>query len=253
MKATKKIVGAVAALVAAAALSFGSSFAWFAGNGAASATGISVGVAVPTNLFIAEGIVTSPSRITGASLTFNDSSATLNPSTLSNNGGSYEVSIPDEDSWITPPSFDGAGEAGRYTDVGSIALNEDESANGHDLSDYVLTQRMTLMRKESIYATYMLSATVTITGFAEGDNCWKFLRFAFFDGNFFISSGNLTSPSDDGSFVLPFTLYTDARDYSPIQLVFIVWFEGTDPDCINANALNMSELNFSILFSATPY
>ncbi|MDE5766521.1 MAG: hypothetical protein K2I17_05085 [Clostridia bacterium] len=47
MKATKKIVGAACALVAAVALSAGSTFAWFSSNGTVSATGLEV--AVSTN------------------------------------------------------------------------------------------------------------------------------------------------------------------------------------------------------------
>lgn len=47
MKATKKIVGAACALVAAVALSAGSTFAWFSSNGTVDATGLEV--AVSTN------------------------------------------------------------------------------------------------------------------------------------------------------------------------------------------------------------
>ena len=44
MKATKKIVGAACALVAAVALSAGSTFAWFVSNGDVSATGLEIDV-----------------------------------------------------------------------------------------------------------------------------------------------------------------------------------------------------------------
>ncbi len=44
MKATKKIVGAACALVAAVALSAGSTFAWFSSNGEVTATGLKVDV-----------------------------------------------------------------------------------------------------------------------------------------------------------------------------------------------------------------
>ena len=54
MKATKKIVGATAALVAAIALSAGSTFAWFATSSQVSITGMSVNVAVENNLLIAD-------------------------------------------------------------------------------------------------------------------------------------------------------------------------------------------------------
>ncbi len=47
MKATKKIVGATAALVAAVALSAGSTFAWFANNSTVSVTGMAVHIDQP--------------------------------------------------------------------------------------------------------------------------------------------------------------------------------------------------------------
>lgn len=66
MKATKKIVGAACALVAAVALSAGSTFAWFASNETVSATGINVG-ATTSNMFLLIGKGTeSVSDIQGA-------------------------------------------------------------------------------------------------------------------------------------------------------------------------------------------
>lgn len=52
MKATKKIVGAACALVAAVALCAGSTFAWFSANNTVSATGMSVGATAPSSLVI---------------------------------------------------------------------------------------------------------------------------------------------------------------------------------------------------------
>lgn len=54
MKATKKIVGATAALVAAVALSAGSTFAWFTANDTVTATGLSVDVTTVNNLLISD-------------------------------------------------------------------------------------------------------------------------------------------------------------------------------------------------------
>ncbi len=55
MKATKKIVGAACALVAAVALSAGSTFAWFAQNAKVTVTGVKVQATVPTNIYIENG------------------------------------------------------------------------------------------------------------------------------------------------------------------------------------------------------
>lgn len=52
MKATKKIVGAACALVAAVALSAGSTFAWFVSNGTVTATGLTVDVVTSNSYLI---------------------------------------------------------------------------------------------------------------------------------------------------------------------------------------------------------
>lgn len=64
MKATKKIVGATAALVAAVALSAGSTFAWFATNNSVNVAGMNVSVNSGQSLWVSqtsatEGFVTS--------------------------------------------------------------------------------------------------------------------------------------------------------------------------------------------------
>lgn len=52
MKATKKIVGAACALVAAVALAAGSTFAWFVSNGTVTATGLTVDVVTSNSYLI---------------------------------------------------------------------------------------------------------------------------------------------------------------------------------------------------------
>lgn len=52
MKATKKIVGAACALVAAVALSAGSTFAWFVSNGSVTATGLQVDVTTSNSYLV---------------------------------------------------------------------------------------------------------------------------------------------------------------------------------------------------------
>lgn len=64
MKATKKIVGAACALVAAVALSAGSTFAWFATNNAVSATGLQMTVNTASSyLLIGNSTQNTPSKI----------------------------------------------------------------------------------------------------------------------------------------------------------------------------------------------
>lgn len=59
MKATKKIVGAACALVAAVALSAGSTFAWFASNGTVTASGLQIDVNTSNSYLVIDKDITS--------------------------------------------------------------------------------------------------------------------------------------------------------------------------------------------------
>ena len=80
MKATKKIVGATAALVAALALSAGSTFAWFSANTSVTATGMNVQV---TSVKDKNLIISATNSFATPSTTINyaDPTKTLDPST----------------------------------------------------------------------------------------------------------------------------------------------------------------------------
>ncbi len=77
MKATKKIVGAACALVAAVALSAGSTFAWFAQNAKVTVTGVEVKASVPTNLYIEKGYKSTVNDVNLTTIKFDDESAKL--------------------------------------------------------------------------------------------------------------------------------------------------------------------------------
>lgn len=75
MKATKKIVGAACALVAAVALSAGSTFAWFASNSSVSATNMKVQAQVPTNIYIEYGYKATATEVEKTTLDFTSEEA----------------------------------------------------------------------------------------------------------------------------------------------------------------------------------
>ncbi len=82
MKATKKIVGAACALVAAVALSAGSTFAWFAQNAKVTVTGIEVQATVPTNIYIEKAYKSLVDDVNKTTIGFDSESAkfaALNP------------------------------------------------------------------------------------------------------------------------------------------------------------------------------
>jgi len=69
MKATKKIVGAAVALVAAVALSAGSTFAWFTAGGSVQASGMQVKATVPSSLLVGYGVDSTTSATSGSTTT----------------------------------------------------------------------------------------------------------------------------------------------------------------------------------------
>ena len=96
MKATKKIVGATAALVAAVALSAGSTFAWFATNSTVTATGLSVGVTESTNAnLLIRALQSDGSAYTayGSTAAFNHGTKKFTPSTHDSNYTSYSSGL----------------------------------------------------------------------------------------------------------------------------------------------------------------
>lgn len=87
MKATKKIVGATAALVAALALSAGSTFAWFSSNSSVTATGMDISVATTKNIVISKDEGFTAANVTVAFTEVGEK--TLSPSTHIAEGENY--------------------------------------------------------------------------------------------------------------------------------------------------------------------
>lgn len=87
MKATKKIVGATAALVAALALSAGSTFAWFSSNSSVTATGMNISVATTKNIVISKDEGFTAANIIVAFTEVGEK--TLSPSTHIAEGDNY--------------------------------------------------------------------------------------------------------------------------------------------------------------------
>lgn len=88
MKATKKIVGAACALVAATALAAGSTFAWFSSNGTVSATGLNVNVSTNNAYLIIAENTTALTTTDAADL------KELDLSTIGKTGETYTKLLP---------------------------------------------------------------------------------------------------------------------------------------------------------------
>ncbi len=263
MKATKKIVGAACALVAAVALSAGSTFAWFSSSGTVKATGMQVQANVASNLNIASGLTNIADSFTSTNLDVAQGTATLlNPVYIdSTTEQTLTAKVPNK--WTTSPDEDNAGEAQDYQDAlvsGNTITHEQTSG----VAGYIMNVSMSVMRKaaESNETTSTLSATVTVNWAdpSAQNASYKFLKVGFqiwfnsdegeatyawvpatqdmtTSGGGDVSTGNWT-----------FELGT-LNDNQSAEINFVVWYDGTDPDCYTNNARLTSAMQIEISYT----
>lgn len=132
MKATKKIVGAACALVAAVALSAGSTFAWFSSNGEVTATGLEVDVNT-SNAYL---IISDSTDFSGKLKTIS-----LAPTTVTKLlPSAYETTAtldPADDTCITKVGNWYTGE-GEDTEDGTLVTSTKAPLTAENFSSYVV-------------------------------------------------------------------------------------------------------------------
>lgn len=207
MKATKKIVGAACALVAAVALSAGSTFAWFQTSSHVTATGMKVQATVPTSLYIADGYKTAASDVNETVIDYKDANATsLSPAAIAteigtgtnNDNGTADDTTDDymeyaaadvklgeavvtadlnvvyATKYSTDPGSGVVGVPTHYASAGTVTLPDSTIAAGTNA--YLYAKEMTLANKgQAIDVT----ATVTVTWDDTADQTHEFLRTGF--------------------------------------------------------------------------
>ena len=251
MKATKKIVGATAALVAAVALSAGSTFAWFATSGEATVSGMQVNVQVPNNMLIAEGFQDDINSLISSTLNLSESfstATTLKPADLENADGTVTVREPEN--YTTDPTPSTPGSVTTWTTLGTFSVSVGESdADSHDISEYVLLQPITVARTndEDSATTYSLNASVTISGIQN--NTYTFLKVGFLCGTTFAEAAFANQA--EGTVTTSNTVVNATANDNVVQKVYLaIYYDGSDPDCISNNAPSINNLGISITFTA---
>ena len=207
MKATKKIVGAACALVAAVALSAGSTYAWFSANNSVKADGMSVSAVAPANLLIAEGYKSSITDVNKSSIqmalpveemwpaaistteasgtTLTEGSATATALGTGNKLYAYDAKFDGEGGQA--PTGNNKGTPSGYTklDDGTVSATgfkwttkngtkdaNDASLVGVESKNYVAGYNMTI---GNMAQTVDVDATITISWTGD-DNTNKFVR-----------------------------------------------------------------------------
>lgn len=254
MKATKKIVGAACALVAAVALSAGSTFAWFSASGKVTATGMKVQAVVPTNLYIEEGLIDDVDAILHSTIAFTGDTTELKPARLEEASGT--ITVKDADEYTTEPDQNNAGVASTYSTIGTITSTADTLTA--PVSNYVYRQTMSIVNKggesdEENVNTNDINVKVTVAG---GTKTTSFLKCAFV-----ITVGETISYVDAGAgaksgsdFVFTKNgLIEDLADNKIAKIGFLVWYDGDDEDCYVSNAVKVEELTISIEYNTTAF
>lgn len=250
MKATKKIVGAACALVAAVALSAGSTFAWFANNTKVEASGMNVKATTTSNLYIANGIVDSADSITATSVTLNSEAKTLNPAKLDQKLGSADakegVTVSYPATWTTPPTPSSAGTPATYTEAGTITkTTSDFSAT----ASYCVAEHVSIIRKTQTGSagTYTLTAEATVT-LGANSNINKAFYIGLLVNNVWYAGTDANTATGTATF--SFTLASDYADNTIYDAVIVAYFDGNDSDCVSDNNLVVSSNSVKVQFTA---
>ena len=273
MKATKKIVGATAALVAAVALSAGSTFAWFATNNTVDVTGMNVSVTSGNSLWVSEtnstsGFVTSLSlddaSLSGAVPCSSDGVASWSSSysapdfyklktagnDITNTSGNvdlnsasvFEVANANSDYiaknlWIQAEGLEGASTKDIQV---SVAINGASSDIHNSLRILFITESTSAVGNTVWFAP---------TGAAYGENKGPIVAIDT-DGT---PSSLATAPTlnQTGTKIESATgveLIDSITESTPVALHMYIWFEGQDTACTASN-VDATQLSISVRFS----
>lgn len=282
MKATKKIVGAACALVAAVALSAGSTFAWFSSNDTVHVDGMKVQAKVPENLYICEGVADSVAAINLTKLTYSGDKAKtkeLSPARLKYteaadpNPAKLEVQYVPVDGFTTDPTGTSGGvvDETKVMTAGTIDLSNDAPQQNADntevqVGNYVALYTMSVNRVKEPQEECALDATVTLSFDASvtdlsKDNSWKFITVGFYTAEGFVSIENKNTALGTGNtLTFEFTrdnskaVMTKMKSNAVNVIQFVVWYDGDNEQCYVNNALQTHAMNVTIDYSipATP-
>lgn len=248
MKATKKIVGATAALVAAIALSAGSTFAWFASNTEVSATGMNIGVteASDMNLLIRAMQSGGTYGAYGTTATFNHGNKKLTPSTHDNDYTTYSSGL----KYVAS-----AEDVDPITGIYNGSTYNPATVNTHYI-DY--TVELANAGENAVADKYL---QVSVSGTTIGDT-QKAISIDFYAGgdasqSTFITTVNLVNSTNEinlGDSTVTIPAAGEGRDQNGYKVVMRVYVDGAlqkgDVAYVNSNSVTLDGVDITIGFSA---
>jgi len=262
MKFTRKLIPALAMLIVSATMMSTASFAWFSMNSTVTASGMKVQAAAPANLYIKDDFV-AVSDCNDTAVTWTNGASTLTPTTLAFDANVLTAKYPQE--WTTAPTPDTAGVASTFKTVGTLTCSKDgdiaKAENASEFTSYVVYEELTVVRKVQVTAAaaYDLKATVSVENVDNTVNIWKALRVGFLTSKDQGTTWNYANATEDATLVGTTATFTEIQlgenitDNTAFSVVLVVWYEGTDADCIANNALAIDELTIGVKFDSTDY
>ena len=275
MKNTRKLIPAFAMLLVAAVMMSTASFAWFTMNSTVKAEGIEVTAVAPASLWIAQSVqsgdpawvsaITLQSENTGAPAQFKP--VTTNTTTnfeawafkeLTSEASALvhkDGSLPVADGTNTKT---GVTSEGKVMVDGTVLKDADENdvmAYADSASYYKDKFLVKLESTAGDKAKLSVKVKVTDKTVSETDPIWRALRVAVVTSAETLTFQFDTDPAS-GTDTGTIGDYTEAQTFAAdivagaadTVVVVYVWFEGTDTDCMNSNALNTDTFKIDLVF-----
>lgn len=268
MKATKKIVGAACALVAAVALSAGSTFAWFASNNTVTANGLEVNVkAESTYLLISREKITATTiqaeKGTSATFTYAPGASTVLPCKPFEKEdelrvGEGEIFSSAPGGAIVDSGADAAIEGNWYYANGTDeATGTAKVGSGKVLTQfdgYVITEKVYLTVAKGALPAHNLTVTPTFTKTNAGGTTTmspvKVMIFTTIDSTEqnFIKFGSGISTAQN----LHATTNSEITDTTVLIVDIYIYYDGSDTAVTTNNIANLSGATLTLEFGVEP-
>ncbi|MDE7163715.1 MAG: hypothetical protein K2O44_06570 [Clostridia bacterium] len=267
MKATKKIVGAACALVAAVALSAGSTFAWFSQSGTVTATGMNVKATTSKNLVISNA---STGTWGSTAQSLNTGVFEMSPASTADGKTFFNVANPEKVDYDSGVAGEGAEfEASTPTAVTASTSTTDihyvmeytywvkaDAAEGTEYTDLYVNKievNGTTGATEDISKALRVSVT-----YGTATKIYAPVSGATTTYNGVTTAGTIDA-TNINTLTSAVTITTDMTAAATLgkvtttatQVVIRVWYEGQDTNCTSANSINVEELSVAVSLTAS--
>ncbi len=241
MKATKKIVGAACALVAAVALSAGSTFAWFASNGEVTATGLNVDVSTANGYLLISTSTDFSEKLTTVSLA-DETAVELKPSayrTTATLANADDTCITKFANWYT----------GKGTAIDDGTLLEGSDTALKEFEGYVVIKDVylsTLEGTEGIENVKLTWGTPAVSWTNKNDAISLVVLYAKAASNESVTEWTKVDVKGTSHALSVDLGGVDSESY--IQVKFMVYLNGDNANVTSANAANLEGVTMNFKF-----